>query len=73
MPSQLYFLLRLLLVQFPEEKENRAVGMAGHNNSLIHHNVATFQHPPGPLREYCPKIRQAHPKGERYGERKAVP
>ena len=51
MLPQLYFLLRLLLVQFPEEKENRAVEMAGHNDSLIHHDVAIFQHLPEPLRE----------------------
>jgi len=67
--SQLYFLLRLLLVQFPEEKENRAVEMAGHNDSLIHHDVAIFQHLPEPLRELCPKIGPTYSRDER----KAVP
>ena len=68
MPPQLYFLLCLLLVQFPEEKENRAVEMAGHNDSLIHHDVA-FQHLPEPLRELCPKIGPTYSRDER----KAVP
>ena len=66
---QLYFLLRLLLVQFPEEKENRAVEMAGHNDSLIHHDVAIFQHLPEPLRESCPNVRPTYSRGEK----KAVP
>jgi hypothetical protein len=68
-PPQLYFRLRLLLVQFPEEKENRAVEMAGHNYSLIHHDAAIFQHLPEPLRESCPRIWPTYSTGER----KAVP
>jgi hypothetical protein len=63
------FLLRLLLVQFPEEKENRAVEMAGHKYSLIHRDVAIFQHLPEPLRESCPRIWPTHSTGER----KAIP
>jgi hypothetical protein len=62
------FLLRLLLVQFPEEKENRAVEMAGHNDSLIHRDVAIFQHLPGPLhalRESCPNVRPKYSAGEK--------
>ena len=65
MPPQLYFLLRLLLVQFPEDKENRAVEMEGHNDSLIHHNVAIFQHLPGPLREYSPTTQPKYSTGEK--------
>ena len=45
------FYLALLLVQFPEEKENRAVEMPGHNYSLIHRDVAILLHLPEPLRE----------------------
>ena len=69
MPPQLYFLLRLLLVQFPEEKENRAVEMAGHNYSLIHRDVAILLHLPEPLRESSPRIWPTHSTDER----KAVP
>ena len=69
MPPQLYFRLCLLLVQFPEEKENRAVEMAGHNYSLIHHDVAIFQHLPDPPCEYSPKTRPTYSRDER----KAVP
>ena len=69
MPPPLYFRLCLLLVQFPEEKENRAVEMAGHNYSLIHHDVAIFQHLPDPLCEYSPKTQPKYSKDER----KAVP
>ena len=63
------FRLCLLLVQFPEEKENRAVEMAGHNYSLIHHDVAIFQHLPEPLRGSCPDVRPTYSRGEK----KAVP
>ena len=63
------FYLALLLVQFPEEKENRAVEMAGHNDSLIHHDVAIFQHLPELLREYSPRTRPTYSTGEK----KAVP
>ena len=69
MPPHSIFGFACSWCQFPEEKENRAVEMAGHNDSLIHHDVAIFQHLPEPLRELCPKIGPTYSRDER----KAVP